>query len=290
VIVKSPTKTPFSHVLVYKHIKIFYGVVYDTRFIRRGQGIEYDANYKQFLPMKYVPQSRTKRLHYDLYDVTKGAFSGNIVIPIKDICNVVGQVFSIHIGFQGKAAVAFCKIGGHLKVTLYNLAESNKTGRFQLVLENPVPVLVQSRAEVLNGVAYTSGVSNGVIYVSAYRKENWYQPVNHFIKLSSLLRGIHSYTTKFNSQFNLLIILGFPGPRAVGLKEVYDPLHGLIKNGTSKHIFHEIMIYFDPKSADKNFHDFHFDLSGSFIHMIRSHGNAAQNKDYFKYIDVYGVV
>jgi hypothetical protein len=293
VIVESPTTTPFYHVLVYKQIKRCYRIVCNTSFSRHvGEDsvIEYDAHYKQFLPMKYVSHSKSKRVLFDLFDVMKGTFSGNLVIPANDICNMAAKIFSVKIGFQGKAVVS-CKIGGHLKATLYSLAGSNKTGEFQLVLKNAVTVLLRSRPEVLNGDIYTSGVSKRGIYVSSYRKENWYQPVNYFIKLSSsLLLHIDSYTLKFNFQFNLLIILGFPGPWAIGLKEVYKPMHGLVNNGASKHAILEIMIYFRPKSADQNFHDFHFDLGDSFFHMIRSRGTTAEHKEYFKFIDVYDVV
>jgi hypothetical protein len=290
VVLQYPTKTPYTRVLVYKLENLFC-IVYNTKYQRKSCIPQHDACYKQFIPCGYV--TKHKIFRFDLYDTTKGTFPGILVVPKEDICVPAVYGISVKIGRQGKAIV-YCKNGEHLKATLYDVAESNHTAVFQLVLKNAVSVALKNRPEVLNENVYTTSVSEAPfpIHIHAYEKDTQYQHAEYSIQDYSTVLGAKVLSLRYDSWKGLLIALFFSGPRGIGLIKDKKPMNGLVESRLSARLFKEIIVSFDPHNGDIRDLNFYFNSCGSLLHKIRTRQKGYGNKKGYNYtyIDIYNVL
>jgi hypothetical protein len=151
---------------MYKRNSRFYGVLYNTTFFNsKITEIAYNGFYKHFITFYY--ESKTKYSPV-LYDLAKGTFSGTLVVPTNDICNVARIRYKVRTGFQGKAII-YCKRGGRFKATIYDLAEDNQTlTSFKVFLTNGIKIPVESQPAVLSRDIYMYSTRTG--HILAYRK------------------------------------------------------------------------------------------------------------------------
>jgi hypothetical protein len=247
--------------------------------------------YKQFI-FCYV---YVRRVRVDLLlDIPNGKFSGKLFIPRDDVCYqyLVRSDVGIHVGFKNKTLI-ICKLRGDYRATIYDLAESIENGSLQILLKNGISISLKSRSEAISGDVYNLKILRDRMYVVTYQRQNVYKPRDYLFKLLSELHQIRRVNIMVNIWFDQLYIIGVPGPHAVALSKIHDPMNGLVRTGSGQNTFREIRTHFHPQinhintNLDDQIKHFRFNpVDGSMLYLIPSSEKGAR-KSHILYIDVY---
>ncbi|XP_064652271.1 uncharacterized protein LOC135502970 [Lineus longissimus] len=289
ILITYPKTNPFYSLMVYKLGNGSYDIQYKSTFYQKLQHYHTEGNYHQYITLSLL-NPKTKRSIIYFYDIVKGICAGVFTIPKNDACNRFGIAHPV-IGFQEKVLIV-CKQRAHLKATLYDSVECNQTGSFQLLLRNGSTVDLKTMPFVVNGNIYKIGVLRAY-YIVSYRKRNMYDPVYYLIKnMKQLDPGTENIELHFNPWSGSLILLGVPGPSAIGFNEVYKPKHGLINDGydgRGKMAFREFKTSFSHRQkSDRLTANFMFNPSdGSLLHLLRVPTKAAKMNEYLTSVVVY---
>ncbi|XP_064632905.1 uncharacterized protein LOC135491150 [Lineus longissimus] len=284
VMMKSPPKTPYEpgyvKVRVYHMSNGSFSVVYSTSFYPSLTIMGFfHFLYKRFL---IFVSRKTGHIAYRLFNIKQGQFEGAVVTPRRDACN--GRRANINYLFNDIFLVT-CPTRD--KSSMYHVIEFNKTGISNLFLK-PLTYLPLKLDPIFghNGDIFCVNESNGSYIITAYRRQNQYQPVIYIVKLIDVLKNCRHTFHLFSPLRDFLETLCLPGPsQAVTYQQIYQPKNGLRKKGAGKLILKPIILKFSPQRHDDNPHHVFFTpLDGSLLHVVTV-------KNYIKLVAVYkGIV
>jgi hypothetical protein len=252
--------------MVYHFGGRYFGVLYKAKYykMRLISGQIYNVI---FIPCfnKVVIGGRS-RYDFQLFDTTKGSFSGKIIIPKNDAC-FWKQSLRVQFSVYGKSVIVFCPMPS-LHLTIYDTAEFYKSGNLQLILKEGISLPVKGAYLIFNKDVYTVKYP----YIVIFRKENMYKPVKHFVENMKDLRNCKNVRYTADTWSDMVLLYCTPGPHAIGFSTLYNPRNGIIRKGNGKTTIRELrMLHFDPLCNDIVFKHFKvYPADGSFWHFIAS--------------------
>jgi hypothetical protein len=197
-----------------------------------------------------------------LLHVIKGIVSGEVIVPSEDVCRLTRYGV---LGFVQNVLI-FCKVRDVMKATIYNMMASNETGQVRFILKRGVKIRAKKSPQLFIKDIYSISFADK-LHVVAYRKENSYRPVKHWMKQNPSA-GYKQARLSYNILRGLIYMFCSPGPQAIAMKEIYNPREGILKNGSGKMEFQEKMASFHPHSTDYKVLPFYFNPpDGSLLHI-----------------------
>jgi hypothetical protein len=222
-------------------------------------------------------------MYHALFDITKGTFQGQIVIPRKDVCYT--NSYDALIGWYGRIGIV-CEGENYMTMYMYDSIESNVTGYINLILRNGISFHLISSSPILSigGDVYLGAPHS----VTLYRRKTQYQPVKHRIRHTELIRGDCNFRVDIWS--DVLNLICAPGPVAIAfLVDLCAPVDGIVEAASGNMTFREVIPSFHPPCKDAVVEHFHFSMDGSFLHLIGNLTGTSTGRGHLLSVDIYRV-
>jgi hypothetical protein len=183
---------------------------------------------------------------------------------------------------------------GSMQATIYDTVSFNNTdyNSFDIRLQNGVivPRLEKTggRLGTITENIYYLRLLSALYIVSHLASKNFW-PVKHKIKVK-WPQTVRSISLKINIFYDLLCLIGLPGPRIVGFRESCSPQKGLLRDGTGNIVLKSISMLPARKLhvTQRNLKYFLFNpLDGSILQLVPSLSKMSNRETYYQSVDIY---
>jgi hypothetical protein len=235
-------------------------------------------------------------------DLTNGAvIPGLLRIPSTDSCSKYNP--RVAFGYMNKVVI-YCESISGVKVTIYDLAESNEAGRLHLILRNGFIILgfldlklKRGSGNIISQNVYTVECSYlpKRCNITYWFGSNKYKAERQPIEAASSIQNWRYYSLFLDAQSQIPYIKLMPGMRIFAFRRTNIANDSLGGEKSCKNSLEEIKTVLEPPTGRRDLLvEFHFNpMDGSLVHFSSSYKYVFMTRSsrelvfHYKYAEVY---